>query len=572
VEEVVMPHPVAERDVTRETSPASSPIAAVAAAAAASVLAACGSGGGDDDDAAAGPPSAPAAPTAMEAARFLAQSTFGATDAEIASVQTMGYAAWLDQQLDKPVGRGYFDTLVDRGLKTEASGKFGANLGLDHSIYASYINAEDQVRKRVGFALSQIFVIGVGGLEANYRIFGAAAFLDMLESAAFGSFRDLLEAVSRHAAMGAYLTFVGSNKANPTSGSLPDENYAREVMQLFSIGLYALEPDGTAKQPPQETYTQSDVSELAKVFTGWRWTGFVNPSSTEIEFFRRPMSAIASQQSTEVKTFLGLTIPAGKGSDESLELAMDHLCNHANVGPFIGKQLIQRLVTSNPSRAYVRRVSAVFADNGLGIRGDLRAVVRAILLDPEARSPVREEQIQRGKVREPVIRLMHWARSFKATSADGKWTFGNLSDPASRLGQVPLRSPSVFNFYRPGYVPANTSIAEANLVAPEFQITSETSVVGYVNYIQRVIDGDAGLPSGVGDIRSTYADELALGVDALVDRLELLLVNATLGMSTRSTITNALSSMPVATDADKLNRVKAAVLLCMASPEYLIQK
>ena len=274
-----------------------------------------------------------------------------------------------------------------------------------------------------------------------------------------------------------------------------------------------------------------------------------------------------------------MTIPAqGSPNPEGdLKIALDTLFNHPNVGPFIGRQLIQRLVTSNPSPQYVARVAAAFANNGSGVRGDMKAVIKAILLDPEARADVDPATPNAGKLREPVVRLANWMRAFHATSASGRFLLGSLDDPLTQLGQTPMRSPSVFNFYRPGYVPPNTSIAAAGLVSPEMQITAETSVVGYLNFMRDVI------PNGTGssrDVKPDYTNELALAdtPDKLVDRVNLLLMGNQMSAALRSQIIAAVSSVAIsATNATsataaRKNRVSLAIFLAMASPEYIVQK
>jgi uncharacterized protein (DUF1800 family) len=264
------------------------------------------------------------------------------------------------------------------------------------------------------------------------------------------------------------------------------------------------------------------------------------------------------------------------------------LFNHPNVGPFIGKQLIQRLVTSNPSPGYVARVAAAFDNNGAGGRGDMRAVVRAILLDDEARAPAGLTQPGFGKLREPMLRFVQWGRTFGINSAQGSWKIGNYSDPGSRLGQSPLRSPSVFNFFRPGYIPPSTALAANNAVAPEFQLVNESSVGGYLNFMQGVIrngifvnapelPNNASTAGNGFDIKASYASELALvtDADALVARLNLLLCAGQLSAGTIKLITDALKATNVtaaSTDNAKRDRVAAAVFLVMASAEYLVQK
>jgi uncharacterized protein (DUF1800 family) len=278
--------------------------------------------------------------------------------------------------------------------------------------------------------------------------------------------------------------------------------------------------------------------------------------------------------SNEAKTFLGLTIPAGTGAADSLRLALDHLFNHPNVGPFFARQMIQRLVTSNPSPSYVSRISAVFANNGQGQRGDLRAVFKAILTDSEALDTAGVTNPNFGKLREPVLRFVQLARTFGARSNSGNWQVGNLSDPATSLGQSPLRSPSVFNFFRPGYFPPNTEIANRGLLAPEFQLVNETSVAGYVNFLERAITGGR---APVADIVLDFSAEIAIAQDApaLLDRLDLLLTGRQLSQSVRDTVRSAMEDVAVtatSSDADKRRRVQIGTALILASTDYLVQK
>jgi len=300
------------------------------------------------------------------------------------------------------------------------------------------------------------------------------------------------------------------------------------------------------------------------------------------------MALTESRHSTLAASFLGTTIAASTPGAAALKTALDTIFNHPNVGPFIGKQLIQRLVTSNPTPAYVARVSAAFNDNGLGVRGDLRAVVKAILLDDEARSPAGLTQQGFGKLREPMLRFVQWGRTFGLASTFGSWKIGNVSDPGSRLGQSPLRPPSVFNFFRPGYVPPSTALASSGAVAPEFQLVNESSVGGYLNYMQSIIkDGifvnAPDLPNNGSngnngrDIKPAYSVELALApdADALVARINLLMCAGQLSANTIKVISDALKTTNITaastTDA-KLNRIAAAIFLVMASAEYLVQK
>jgi uncharacterized protein (DUF1800 family) len=273
-----------------------------------------------------------------------------------------------------------------------------------------------------------------------------------------------------------------------------------------------------------------------------------------------------------VKAFLGQTIPAGTAGQESLKQALDHLFNHPNVGPVIGKQLIQRLVTSNPSPAYVARVSAAFNDNGLGVRGDMRAVWRAVLLDPEARDSAKLADPTFGKVREPMLRLSAWIRAFNVKSTSGNYNVYFTDDPASGIGQAPLRSPSVFNFYRPGYVPPNSGAAAAGLVVPEMQITSESSASSYVNFVEGMaVLGGAGF---LLDLTADYNAERAIAdnVDALVARMDERLTYGAMSTETKALIAEAVNSVPLSTFDARGNRVRLALLFTLASPDFIVQR
>ena len=392
--------------------------------------------------------------------------------------------------------------------------------------------------------------------------------------------------------MGQWLAMQGNDKGNATTD--PDENYAREVMQLFTIGLYHLNDDGTQKLDgtglPIPTYSNTDVMGLAKVFTGFSWNVpgntsdaawsdcciYVGPGFGEDLV---PMQSYPSHHSMAEKDFLGVTIPASgtPDPDGDLKIALDTLFNHPNLPAFFSKQMIQHMVTSNPSPAYVSRVAAVFKDNGSGVRGDLKAVITAILMDPEARDTAGDaSNPQSGKVREALLRYTHWARAFTAQSRTGGYWQGSTEDPIWGLGQMTLRSPTVFNWFAPGYVPPGTSIEKAGLTAPELQMTNVTSVVGYLNYMQTAVGSDA--TSGF-DIFSSYSAEMNLANDAgvLVDRVNLLLMAGQMDSTLYSQISSAVSAIPVpAGDQSAINaalaaRVRTAVFLTMASPSYCAQ-
>lgn len=564
--------------------------------------AACGggggsSGGGGGTGGGAVPPVATVRrpQSDAEAARFLLQASLSASTAAIAEVRSEGYLPWLDRQMNAANDQSGRQFLSARGFdRVDANRYYDGSVTGDYMIWSQLLSGGNAVRKRIAFALSEFFVVGLGGLSMTWRGPAIAEYWDILNRNAFGNYRDLLQEVTLSPAMGVYLNTRGNRRAD-NSGRVPDENYAREVMQLFSIGLFELNADGTrrlANGEPIETYTSADVTGLARVFTGYDFDFFGLTPTPEVggtrqipdpEYTRRPMTADPTRWSPArttgfhepgAKTFLGLTIPAGTSAADSLRLALDHLFNHPNVGPFFGRQMIQRLVTSNPSPAYVGRVAAVFANNGSGRRGDLKAVFKAILTDEEALDQANIANANFGKLREPVLRLVQLARTFGARSNNGNWQIGDLSDPASSLGQSPLRSPSVFNFFRPGYFPANTEIANRNLLAPEFQLVNETSVAGYVNFLERAVQGQR---APVADLVLDYSAEIAIAQDsaALLDRLDLLLTARQLSQATRDLIRGAMDDVaitPASTNADRLRRVQIGVALILASTDYLIQK
>ncbi len=525
---------------------------------------------------------------AAAASRLLGQATFGATMAEIDNVAAIGNAAWIDAQIAKPQTKHV--PIIAAYLATLPSEQQRGQAGFVWSMWKAYTSAEDQLRQRVAYSLSQLLVISLNSnLSFNYPR-GPGQYLDMLGEKAFGNYRDILESVTYSPMMGIYLSSMRNQKENLATGSVPDENYAREIMQLFTIGLYQLNLDGTLKVDANgkliETYSNADITGLAKVFTGLSWGG---PDTSDNRFNGGglitspnrdiiPMQAYNNYHSTSEKKFLGVTIPASTvaNTNADIKIALDTLFNHPNVGPFVGEQLIQRLVTSNPTAGYVSRVASVFNNNGAGVRGDMRAVVRAILLDVEARE-LTETNNETGKLREPVLRFTNWLRSFGATSRDGRFILGSLSDPSTALGQSPMNSPSVFNFYRPGYIPPNSLVGTAGLVSPEMQITNETSVAGYLNYMRGAVSAGVGSTvNGVRDIQPNYAAEIALASDpdALINRVNLLLAAGKLTDITRARIRSAIASVNIGTtnpDADRRNRVYLAIYLTMASPEYILQ-
>lgn len=519
----------------------------------------------------------------FEASRFLAHATFGPTLETIQQLQNTTYGDWIAEQMSLPYKtlREAFDEQQQLNPDSAPSRDW-----IFESFWRRSVVNEDQLRQRVAFALSQLFVISLrdGGVASMPR--GAADFYSRLEQHAFGNFRELLEVVALHPVMGLYLSHLGNEKGDVLSGRQPDENFAREVMQLFTIGLYELNANGTLKlsanSEPIETYSNADVQGLARVFTGFSWggpdkvlgrfQGWIADPNRDIML----MQSYPELHSVREKQFLGTIISESDISNpyQDLTIALDTLFNHPNVGPFISRQLIQRMVSSNPSADYVERVASVFADNGSGVRGDMAAVVTAVLMDAEARNPNAVPLSSRGRLREPILRLSHWMRSFDATSASTRYSILGTDDPATDLGMTVLRSPSVFNFYRPQYVPPNTAIAEAKLVSPEMQITHETSVAGYLNSMLNTLELGGGSSF---DISSDYVSAKAMAHSApdLVDHINLLLTHGSMSEELKSLIVQAVELVPMANENDeaaRLQRSQIAVYLAMASPEYLILK
>ena len=558
----------------------------------------------------------PAAGSDAEAARFLQQAQFSSTGLEVAGVRTGSYTDWLKRQFDLPIAQTGFAWLDARGYGADAvADKNVYNEAIaDFMVWKDLFSSPDAMRKRVSLALSEFFVVSFSSMEIDWRGYAMAAYWDVLNQNAFGNYRALLEDITLNPAMGYFLNTRGNQKEDG-KGRQPDENYAREVMQLFTIGLYELNLDSTEKRDGAgkriETYDTDDVSQLARVFTGYdfdpAYRDKVSPSAFTYkiwsrEYARRRMVLDPARHSNLAASFLNTHISANTPGASALKAALDGLFNHANTAPFFAKQMIQRLVTSNPSPAYVSRVAKTFIDNGAGIRGDLKAVWAAILLDNDARDPTLALGAGFGKVREPMVRFVQWGRSFGLKSLQNSWKLFDQSNPSYALGQSPLRSPSVFNFFRPGYVPPNTAMAAQSAPAPEFQIVNETTVGAYINFMQNTIP--RGIETSRPDVPEVFydmrvldlvpdysaefalinntafttaeADRVAL---ALVQRLNQLLCANAMTVATQTEIRNALRAAIVqkkivvgSLETLKRDLVAAAILMTMSCPDYLVQK
>ena len=529
---------------------------------------------------AAGPPPPPSPPpvstTQKDAARLMVQATYGPTLAGIDAIAAQGAAAWIDAQLALPSTYSHVTYLQTRKAANANDDHTGI---LQESIWQQAMKGNDQLRQRMAFAWSEIFVI------SSFRIFdaqGVGAYMDVLTRNAFANYRTLLEAVTLNQAMGIYLDMLRSDIEDPARGRMPNENYPREILQLFSIGLDELNQDGsvrldgTGKAIP--TYDQDVVLGFAKAFSGWSYgvapltdDGFyygVYPYPAN--YWSTPMKAYPGHHSVATKLLLrNTTLPGGQTAAQDLKDALDNIFNHPNVGPFIGKQLIQRLVTSNPSAAYIGRVAAVFNNNGAGVRGDMKAVIKAILMDNDARNPTVAAGAQFGKQREPVMRFGNLVRAFNGASTSGRYGFWSLESVEYGVGQAHFKSPSVFNFFDPSYAPQGP-IADAKLVAPEFQITTDTQIISSSNIMKYLILYGYGVDDATR-VNLNFANVQSLASDpaVLVDKLDLLLTAGNLSAQTRTAVIAAVAAYPATLLKE---RAQAAAYLIALSPDFVIQK
>ena len=511
------------------------------------------------------------APTRVDAARFLAQASFGPrSPGDIDALLTKGYRLWLWEQFNAPTLRhaSYLDWQRQRNDKLEA----WADLSYE-AIWQQWLQGEDQLRGRVSFALSQIIVIS--NIADDLPAYAMSSWMDMLNHHAFGNYRDLLEAATRHAAMGYFLNMQGSRKEDPSTGAHPNENYAREILQLFSVGMVRLNRNGSpvlVNGVPEPSYDETVVQGFARAFTGWTVAHaqrFGDFDESRDDNWRDAMKPDASQHETGPKTLLnGVVLPGGGSAEADLKAAINNIFQHPNVGPFIGRQLIQRLVCSNPSPAYIERVTAAFENNGSGVRGDLRAVVQAVLLDPEARDPALGQNGQWGKLREPVLRLAQVLRALDAKNSTGTNRVHALDSGDQNLGQSPLLAPSVFNFFTPDYKQAG-ALAAAGLVAPEFQITTETTVVGTLNMLADVVSSDGyGWEDGRLVMDQAPWRELARNGQALADHISWMLCRGQMSASTRERVAKLVDTLP----SNNLHqRLRQALILAVLSPDFVVQ-
>jgi uncharacterized protein (DUF1800 family) len=535
-----------------------------------------------------------------EAARFLTQTTFGPTVAEIQRLRRIGYNAWLSEQLALPFSghQAYLNQIaaipedVYHNIRYEAWTQRA-------------LTAPDQLRQRLAFALSEILVTSDQSGAVGGEPLALAHYYDLLGGNAFGNYRQLLELVTLDPVMGHYLSMFGNEKPDLASNRRPDENYAREIMQLFSVGLEQLNLDGTpvdgdpltAGVQPVASYNQDTIRGFAHVFTGWTWfncpinnwggcgpgatgAGWFSPMSPNVEFH-------AFEDSKQLLNYSGVALPGGilpatprpanpanvQPVRDDLTAALNNIFNHPNVAPFVSRRLIQRLVSSNPSPAYVQRVASVFNNNGSGVRGDLRAVVRAIVLDSEARArPVVASSA--GKLREPLLRWTQVWRAFAATNPNNRFNDWYVWYPYY-TPQASLHSATVFNFFLPDYAAPGADVAQAGLFSPEFQIETDTFVTRFTNFLTTTatwwFSGNPSLDPNDSRINIEREKALSANVDALLEHLDVLLMGGTMSPFMRTTLKNHLGQVPLADD-NGYRRSTDALSLILTSPEFSIEK
>ncbi|MFY7759434.1 DUF1800 family protein [Aquidulcibacter sp.] len=535
----------------------------------------------------------------VEAARFLNQATFGATGADIDLLMSIGYSAWIDQQFSLPRRQTYSKWLETDGPRSNPVDFADGNSDRESAAWYTLAKGQpDQLRLRTAWALSQIFVVSRSKVGSSIVLW-----MDTNADGAFGTYREMLERVTFSPVMGRFLDYLGNTD---NEGRIPDQNYAREVMQLFSIGLWQLNPNGTFKLDASgqriPTYSQSDVTGLSYVFTGLNMqsggdrygscrddSGRLLPPTNDSKLLIRCELSVFPNASPRQHSFLGVSIPAispwnaiarQANGRKNIGIALNTLANHPNTAPFISKLLIQRFTTSNPSPAYVARVAAAFADNGKGVRGDFKAVVKQILLDPEARTPAIGSSTEFGKVREPILAIAQLNRVLNASDGKGNVWAGSVGcrvyfNLVTEL-ERPYNAATVFNYYRPTFAQPSGKVAAQNMVAPEMQITDTTSVLDWSRFLQQTLQrGGTGCGNAAKIQNSfTYNEFWAESTNAeqLADKVLLLLAPGANWSDLRPALIRSINSIPGVTQANRIDRIKIAIMLTMLTPEYRVQR
>lgn len=516
-----------------------------------------------------------------DAYRLLKQASFGPNEAAMNEVKQMGVAAWVDSQLNMPVvsrmpALEFYPsqaptTCTNSGVANSAA-TLCARDNYTHfqtqlKFTQNALKNPDQLRQRVAFALSQILV--TSGVDSSIMPYGMARYQQMLLDNAFGNYKDLLMAVTLSPVMGDYLNMANSNKPDVARNIAANENYAREIMQLFSIGLYDLNPDGTPKKDATgnliPSYSQTTVEQLSRVFTGWTYPSFggVAPTRNNPGYYEYPMMPVQSNHDVGSKTlFNGFVVPANMNASAELDLVINHLFSHPNVAPFISKQMIQKLVSGDPSPAYVGRVSAVFTNNGAGVRGDLKAVVRAVLLDPEARGPIKTT-VAAGKLKEPVLMALSAYRGLGGVN-DGVWVRTQYAAMAQDL----FRAPTVFNYYAPDNTVSNGK------VGPEFEILTSTTAFARTNFLRNTTNVNYPIDANVTGATGTMVDwapwqALAANPVALVDKLSWVFTGGIMSTSAQAQVVNAVNTIAA---TDTLVRARTAAYLVLSSSHFQVDR
>lgn len=538
-------------------------------------------------------------PNENAASRFLSQATLGHDYQDITDVMTLGVEDWIDQQLAMPRGQDLEQIVWDyvqynrTALNDPNQGSRGRMWR--YAWWQYHMSESDLLRHRVAMALSEILVVS-GNSSFNNNGLALSSYYDILIDEAFGNYRDLLQRITYTPTMGVYLTYLNNPKTDTTLNRFPDENYARELMQLFTIGTTLLNMDGTVQvgvdSLPLPTYDNDDISELSKIFTGLTWadrTSFGRNARRDTSYLP-DMQMMNDFHEPGPKVMLGGGVVDNSPVDGNLDIAqaIDSLYAHPNVPPFVSKFLIQRLVTANPSPAYVQRIAEVFVDDGAGVRGNLAAVVKAILLDPVATACQSADDHTFGGLREPFIRYFQMQKAFNASTVSG--TFRNdMEYVYEYTGQRPLQSPSVFNFFQQDYQPIGP-VEDEGLEAPVFQITDTRSITGYINGLWRwVYNGNPADEYDIygGEPNEDYDDQIASfayngeldlvdddELQILVDRWNMLLAQGRLSPQAEDVIVQAALSYPMdpADAEDRERRLKIVAYLILTSPEYLVNR
>lgn len=528
----------------------------------------------------------PTTMTDADARRFLGQASFGPTEATVSAVMANGRAAWLADQFTRAdsdfSGVAWVDPDSSKGCPAGSPATCNRDnytlFPVQVQFFANAVNQPDQLRQRTALALSEILVVSGNVIKLPNAM---AQYQRIFLRNAFGNFRNILKEVTLSPAMGRFLNMANNDKPNPAKGIEPNENYAREVLQLFSIGLWQLNVDGTlkldAKGQPIPSYDQDTVEGFAHAFTGWTYAP--RPGATRSKFgnpsyYDQPMIAFDDHHDKGPKTLLnGVVLPGGQTAQADLEAAIDNIFNHPNVGPFIGRQLIQQFVTANPSPAYVQRVAQAFNGSvvvsfGSGTvqrspRGDMKAVLTAILTDPEALTA--QDANRFGKLREPILQLTHLLRAMGGTS-DGVW----LRSQAAALGQTIYSPASVFNFFPPDYdLPGDPA-----LDGPAFGVFNASAAFKLSGVLSTLLSGkpvapDATVPGAIGTgIDLARWQTLATTPASLVAEINRVLFAGRASAALQAALLKAAQIAPA---TKPLDRAKAALFLAAMSPEYLVE-